>query len=48
MSTNGSLFISSGGTATNIIENGGYVQVDSGGFATFIPNVNKVHRCMIK
>lgn len=39
MSTNGSLFIASGATATNIVENGGYVQVDSGGFATFIPNV---------
>ena len=35
----GKLFVSSGGTATGIMENGGYVEVANGASATFVANL---------
>ncbi|MBE6368131.1 MAG: hypothetical protein E7052_09535 [Lentisphaerae bacterium] len=38
VNSGGMLYISSGGTATAITENGGYVHVEEGASATFVPN----------
>ena len=38
VNSGGTMYVSSGGTANNIIENGGYVNVSSGAVVSFVPN----------
>ena len=43
INANGSMFVSSGGSAIKVTENGGYVDVQDGAEATFIPNTFSKH-----
>ena len=43
INANGSMFVSSGGSAIKVTENGGYVDIQDGAEATFIPNTFSKH-----